>query len=254
MSKRIHQCDLCGKIFICSRQLSKHRKIHSGLKPFECKNCQQKFTQKNNLKRHLRVHTGEKPYKCTNCEKKFADQSVLKRHEKIHIGLKCFECDLCQKKFARKDHLKSHIIEVRVNQKSKPYKCIQCNKSYTTINYLKNHEKNIHSAEPKFFEREHCKKKYILESNSKKHVQDNLQHNQSFGDFNNLSKHENILNSNSTLNDRDEIRDCDQSNMSFYIRKSVIVHTRDYEKENKLLNLEVISKCTDEQKSQQKSI
>ena len=58
----VHQCETCGKILTTASNLRRHRRIHTGERPFTCQLCGKGFNQKTHLKRHL--HTGEKPYKC----------------------------------------------------------------------------------------------------------------------------------------------------------------------------------------------
>ena len=56
------QCEFCAKSFGNACGLSKHLKIHSGLKPYKCGVCEKAFLHAAHLKNHARVHTGEKPY------------------------------------------------------------------------------------------------------------------------------------------------------------------------------------------------
>ncbi|KAH1023697.1 hypothetical protein HUJ05_003304 [Dendroctonus ponderosae] len=53
---------LCG-----ATSLSRHMKMHSGLKNFACGFCKKRFASASNLVVHKRTHTGERPYPCLTC-------------------------------------------------------------------------------------------------------------------------------------------------------------------------------------------
>lgn len=57
--KRLLICGHCGKSFDRVSHMERHRRIHTGEKPYGCPVCGRHFTQKSNLKCHLRTHTGE---------------------------------------------------------------------------------------------------------------------------------------------------------------------------------------------------
>lgn len=43
-----------------------------------------RFSRSDELSRHRRSHSGVKPYECTMCEKKFARSDHLSKHTKVH--------------------------------------------------------------------------------------------------------------------------------------------------------------------------
>eukprot|EP00037_Helgoeca_nana_P035646 m.426154 g.426154 ORF g.426154 m.426154 type:complete len:308 (+) comp56606_c0_seq1:68-991(+) len=51
-SKRVHGCSLCGRVFSCSSNLSRHKRIHTGVKPYKCSHCETAFSNSSNRKKH----------------------------------------------------------------------------------------------------------------------------------------------------------------------------------------------------------
>ena len=60
-------CNVCQITFKCKSQLTVHKRIHSGIKPYKCDVCEKSFSDKNNLTKHMLVHSGKKEFQCHVC-------------------------------------------------------------------------------------------------------------------------------------------------------------------------------------------
>ncbi|XP_070401694.1 vascular endothelial zinc finger 1 isoform X2 [Nothobranchius furzeri] len=170
--KKNHACETCGKAFRDVYHLNRHRLSHSDEKPFSCPICQQRFKRKDRMSHHVRSHQGgvEKPYICPHCSKAFSRPDHLNSHvRQVHSSERPFKCPTCESCFATKDRLRAHMIRheekvpchicgkllsaayitdhMRVHNQSQHHVCHLCNRSFTTLTYLRVHAQKHHGQE-----------------------------------------------------------------------------------------------------------
>lgn len=91
------ECDICGKAFMKPCQVERHKRIHTGERPYKCELCSKSFAQKATLQMHQKHHAGDRPHPCPHCDYSFTQKGNLQTHLKRAHQLDTLEI----KKFRR---------------------------------------------------------------------------------------------------------------------------------------------------------
>ena len=83
------KCRLCSKRFPSLEHFRTHFAEHATQRVFQCDwtECKSFFLSNYKLKRHKRCHTGERPFVCDKCDKAFSRSDKLKEHIKHCTGV-----------------------------------------------------------------------------------------------------------------------------------------------------------------------
>ncbi|PSN51170.1 hypothetical protein C0J52_06072 [Blattella germanica] len=82
VTKKVINCEFCGKLFSHTGDLNKHRRRHTGERPYPCSQCSRCFSHASNLLRHQKIHSGEMPHECPVCNKRFSRKDKMVNHIK----------------------------------------------------------------------------------------------------------------------------------------------------------------------------
>nr|XP_034358486.1 Kruppel-like factor 18 [Arvicanthis niloticus] len=74
-------------------------------------NCNKSYKNLYHLKDHMKKHNGKKPFACDvpGCSWTFYRHCDLKRHKLKHSGVRHYPCSMCNKSFSRLEYLKQHV-------------------------------------------------------------------------------------------------------------------------------------------------
>eukprot|EP00122_Pirum_gemmata_P006063 Pgem_evm3s5539 len=141
------ECEICGKSF-ARNCLARHKRTHTGERPYPCDKCDHSCKTSGQLKIHKRKHTGERPYPCDKCDYSSKNSHTLTEHKRTHTDIKSYKCDKCDYSCKYSSNLNSHK---RIHSGKKPYKCDKCGKSFERAVYLASHKRRKTTCVPLLF-------------------------------------------------------------------------------------------------------
>ncbi|XP_012156951.1 transcription factor grauzone [Ceratitis capitata] len=149
-----HQC--IGYTVCCDLRFYKrtlyvdHIKLHKDPDYFKCSICNKQLISRKNFANHMHsLHPAEENllFECTQCSKKFSKQYILDSHIKIRHSAKDQICKLCDKAFSSVSILRQHQKNVHLNEFESV--CDICGKRLRNPANLQYHMDNIHNTEPR---------------------------------------------------------------------------------------------------------
>lgn len=137
------KCHTCDEEFPGPKKLISHsRDFHQDLKPFKCNysGCTKAYQNPKALKVHRRSHEEEKRFKCLECPAGFFVKANLISHTRTHLGEK-FKCDQCDKSFSSLSYFKQHQISHIHETTGQFFICTfaECNKKFSNRFALRSH-------------------------------------------------------------------------------------------------------------------
>ena len=144
--------------------------------------CEKVFSNKRNLHRHMKGHNKEL-YKCTRCSLFYPTREKLEEHNKLKHCRSLHKCKICDSGFITNVNLKRHI-EACHSDTPPAFPCVECSKSFATLERLAEHS-NFHlGAKPHackfcqepFYRQDSCQRheKTCLTKKNKKKLEINL--------------------------------------------------------------------------------
>jgi KRAB domain-containing zinc finger protein len=111
-------------------------------------------------------------FQCKICQKYFKKQQNLNEHTERHFQPSSYECKKCRRIFKLKHHYDKHVAN-KCRKKEGNKICHFCHKSFSSVTYLKIHQRKVHKVESNhdWLSCDHCEKKFLKKSALKVHLE-----------------------------------------------------------------------------------
>ncbi|XP_058177207.1 zinc finger protein 568-like [Anopheles ziemanni] len=141
-----YKCDKCYRRFCTDLKLKTHYWSSHGIaeKGLTCEYCGKQYFQRTMFNRHVAYHRNELSgqFKCSMCDRALGSNSSLRRHEASHKGEKKYKCLYCEKLFSTSYNRLTHQRVVHTGER--PHKCDECGRSFVDNSRLKLHQETHH--------------------------------------------------------------------------------------------------------------
>jgi KRAB domain-containing zinc finger protein len=155
----VYPCNICSDEFGMQKELIEHRRTHIVdefvNKKFKCDKCPFAANFKYNLKKHIEKKHEERTFlSCDACNRKFSSaknhaEHIKNFHKKHDKPLP--PCHYCKETFhddkSLQDHIESHES---IRNKDGSLKCIDCDRTFETIQNVRLHRSTGHGVKPNF--------------------------------------------------------------------------------------------------------
>jgi hypothetical protein len=136
------RCLDCSKTYSnCGIAKTHYKNLHltdKNVRNIKCKVCNKDFAVEKYMKNHMKaIHGVHYRLNCLECNKTFSSKGCLKRHMKVHV-------DKSQRFFSHSGIKKKSWEKKLIPIEGTFVKCLDCNKSYSSMHAAKKHFKEVH--------------------------------------------------------------------------------------------------------------
>jgi len=168
--KKPFECPVCKKSFRVRNVLQLHQEIHNNNRTpnFHCNECGKAFLRSSSLYRHKMTHVDPTPYKCAFCNQKFKFNNKRRQHELTHSSTnKSFSCKTCHKEYSTYLLMRKHSL----SHLKKPFACKQCPMTFTLLIFLERHKLSHDEGDDNGFVCKICHKVFVQKRYLVRHQQ-----------------------------------------------------------------------------------